>query len=221
MIASYDWAGGTEAMLCFGPDTGPVVVAALPLFEEANRVRALTVAVLRSLAARGIAGALPDVPGQGESPIATDAMTCEMLRGGFAAACASLGERPIHVLSIRSGALVECEAQVQSRWRLAPQNGPDLLRDMDRVRRASELGGSRPDPLDHAGNHLSPAFVDGLQHADGSADGPVRNLWTNSAKPGAVIEGPALWRRSEPDNDPAFAARIADDISQWIATCAA
>ena len=30
-------------MIRFGPDTGPVVVAALPLFEEANRTRAFMV----------------------------------------------------------------------------------------------------------------------------------------------------------------------------------
>ena len=32
----YEWAGGREAMLRFGPDAGPLVVAVLPLFEEAN-----------------------------------------------------------------------------------------------------------------------------------------------------------------------------------------
>ena len=59
MIDHYDWAGGREAMLRFGPAGGPVVVAALPLFEEANRTRSFVVTILRLLAARGIAGALP------------------------------------------------------------------------------------------------------------------------------------------------------------------
>src|SRR3546814_16458509 len=66
MIGRYDWAGGTEAMLRFGPDTGPVVVLALPLFEEANRTRAFAVTMLRALAARGVARVLPDLPGPGE-----------------------------------------------------------------------------------------------------------------------------------------------------------
>ncbi|RYD50253.1 MAG: hypothetical protein EOP60_12200, partial [Sphingomonadales bacterium] len=60
MIDHYDWAGGREAMLRFGPATGPVVIAALPLFEEANRTRTFVVTLLRALAERGIAGALPD-----------------------------------------------------------------------------------------------------------------------------------------------------------------
>src|SRR3546814_21095544 len=67
MIGRYDWAGGTEAMLRFGPDTGPVVVLALTLFEEANRTRAFAVPMLRALAERGVASVLPALPGQGES----------------------------------------------------------------------------------------------------------------------------------------------------------
>jgi hypothetical protein len=39
---TYDWTGGREAMLRFGPDTGPIVIAALPLFEEVNRTRQFT-----------------------------------------------------------------------------------------------------------------------------------------------------------------------------------
>ena len=62
MIGHYDWAGGREALWRFGPDTGLVVVAALPLFEEANRTRTFVVTVMRMLAKRGIAGVLPDLP---------------------------------------------------------------------------------------------------------------------------------------------------------------
>jgi hypothetical protein len=35
------------------------------------------------------------------------------------------------------------------------------------------------------------------------------------------IDGAPLWRRSEPDNDIALAALLADDIAGWIATCGA
>src|ERR1700741_3511005 len=67
VIDHYDWAGGREAMLRFGPDTGPVVIAVIPLFEEANRTRAFIVTILRALAGLGIASAVPDLPGTGES----------------------------------------------------------------------------------------------------------------------------------------------------------
>ena len=51
-IDSYAWSGGREAMLRWGPDGGPVVIAALPLLEEANRTRAFVVTILRALAKR-------------------------------------------------------------------------------------------------------------------------------------------------------------------------
>ena len=53
-VGSYDWGGRAESLLHFGPAEGPVVVAVPALFEEANRTRALLVAVLRGLAERGI-----------------------------------------------------------------------------------------------------------------------------------------------------------------------
>jgi hypothetical protein len=39
---TYDWPGGREAKLRFGPDSGSIVIVALPLFEEANRTRQFT-----------------------------------------------------------------------------------------------------------------------------------------------------------------------------------
>src|SRR3546814_16209394 len=75
LIGRYDWEGGTEAMLRFGPDTGPVVVLALPLFEEANRKRVFDVTMLRALVGRGVARVLPDLPGRGERPVPLRGMT--------------------------------------------------------------------------------------------------------------------------------------------------
>ena len=81
----YDWAGGREAMLRFGPDAGPRVVAVLPLFEEANRTRAFLVAMLRALAGHGIGSILPDLPGTGESVVETRDLRLADLRQAFAA----------------------------------------------------------------------------------------------------------------------------------------
>jgi len=85
MIDQYDWAGGCEAMIRFGSGTGPVVVLALPLWEEANRTRTFAVRLLRLLAERGIAGALPDLPGQGESAIDSEYAMLAGWRTAFAA----------------------------------------------------------------------------------------------------------------------------------------
>ena len=108
-IDHYDWPGGREAMLRFGPDTGPVVVAALPLFEEANRTRTFTVTLLRALADRGIASLLPDAPGQGDSLIPTADLTILRMAEALEAVtdhCLATGRRT-YALGIRSGALLD------------------------------------------------------------------------------------------------------------------
>ena len=46
--------------LCLGPSSGPVVLIAPALFEEANRLRAFTVAIMRGLAERDIASILSE-----------------------------------------------------------------------------------------------------------------------------------------------------------------
>lgn len=136
MIDRYDWPGGTEAMLRFGPATRPVVVLALPPFEEANRTRTLMVSVLRRLAEMGIGGVLPDLPGQGESLVATEDATLADWRAAFAACVATLPQ-PRFAASIRAGALLDGEADVQARWSLSPQTGAELLRELNRTARSA------------------------------------------------------------------------------------
>ena len=87
--------GAAAARRCSGsgPDTGPVAVVALPLFEEANRTRAFAVTICRALAKRGVASVLPDLPGQGESLVPTEAARLPDWRSAFAAAAAHAGPR--------------------------------------------------------------------------------------------------------------------------------
>lgn len=217
-------------MLRFGPATGPVVVAALPLFEEANRTRAFAVTILRALAERGIAGALPDLPGQGESQVPTHQTDLARLRAGLAAAAASL-DAPVFTFAIRSGALLDADAAVAGRYHLSPATGADLRRELIRARQASsrEAGeafdpatlDTATEPVELAGNLIAPAFLAELATATPSAE-TVRTIRLGTeAKPAdAKLPGSPLWRRAEPDNDPAFAQAVADDIAQWIVTCA-
>ena len=130
MIDHYDWAGGREAMISFGPATGPVVLAVLPLFEEANRTRTFVSGLLRRLADRNIAGALPDLPGQGESLVPSEnAMLAGWRTALASAANAAAGERPVHILSFRGGALLDHGVKAASRWQLAPAKGEALVRN--------------------------------------------------------------------------------------------
>lgn len=232
-IDHYDWAGGREAMLRFGPDEGRVVVAALPLFEEANRVRAFTVTLLRALARRGIAGALPDLPGTGESLSPAATTTLAGMRAAYAAAVARVarGERQCYAVGIRSGALFDAGAAVAGRWHLAPQTGEALMREQLRI---ALLAGAVPARSDIdvltraetttmvAGHALTGAMATDLLVATFPEEaGPRRTVRLDGDHRTADrhLSGPALWRRAEPDNDARLAETLADDIRSWAGSC--
>ena len=204
MIDHYDWPGGREAMIRFGPATGPVVVAALPLFEEANRTRAFAVTILRALAARGIASALPDLPGQGESLIPTAQATLANLRQAFAAVPGD------YTLAIRSGALLDA-GERKGRWHLSPQTGGELVRELGKLLQAGGSG-------DFGGNIVSDVLLSALEGAEPESARAVR-LETDVRPANLKIEGAPQWRRAEPDNDPALAELLADDIAAWVRRC--
>ncbi len=210
----YDWAGGREAMLRFGPDAGPRVVAVLPLFEEANRTRAFLVAMLRALAGRGIGSILPDLPGTGESVVETRDLRLPDLRQAFAALVGTL-DASVYAVTIRSGALVDCDASLAGRWRLAPQSGDDLLRDLSRIRAASTM----PDADGYAGNSLSEALLADLRDAVPYDASRTVRLEGDPRPADARYAGAPLWRRSEPGSDAALAEVLAADVAGWIATC--
>ncbi|MES3094132.1 hypothetical protein [Sphingomonas aerolata] len=210
----YDWAGGREAMLRFGPDAGPRVVAVLPLFEEANRTRAFLVAMLRALAGRGIGGILPDLPGTGESLVETRDLRLPDLRLAFAALVGTL-DVPVYAVTIRSGALIDCDAHLAGRWRLAPQAGDDLLRDLNRIRAASTM----PDEGAYAGNSLSEALLADLRDAVPYDASRTVRLESDPRPADARYPGAPLWRRSEPGSDATLSDKLVADIAGWIATC--
>ena len=206
MIDRYDWPGGREAMLRFGPATGPVVVAALPLFEEANRTRTFVVTILRALAERGIASILPDLPGQGDSLVPTEQTSLADMRSAFAAIPGA------YTLALRSGALLDAGERT-ARWHLSPQEGPELIRELDRMRQAG--GGN-----DYGGNRLSAKILSQLETATPAEARTVR-LDSDTRFADRKVVGSPLWRRTEPDNDLPLAALLADDIHAWIRACEA
>ncbi|WP_299422673.1 hypothetical protein [Sphingomonas bacterium] len=229
MSEFYDWPGGREAMTRFGHATGPVVVLALPLFEEANRTRTFTVGLLRKLADRGIASVLPDLPGQNESPVATEHAMLAGWRAAFAAAAKAVGH-PVHSVTIRGGSLVDHDAQLVSRWQLAPAKGEALIRELFRTAQAAgepieiDLNAYNDEggPVTIAGNRIARPLLRDLNAADCAREGNVRvvRLDTDPAVADRKVEGAPLWRRSEPGDDPALAVLLADDIADWIAKCA-
>lgn len=227
MIDHYDWRRGREAMLRFGPENGPIVVIAMPLFEEANRTRAFVVTLCRALAARGVASALPDLPGQGESVLPTEHARLDDWRAAFAAAAANVGKR-VHGVTLRSGAAIDGEAGLASRWRLSPLPGAAALAELQRAASAGGTAipvkpGAKSPPLLLAGNRIAMPLFNALT-SDGALavpDGPLRTvrLVSDPQPADRKVDAAPLWRRAEPGNDPSLAALLADDIAAWIARC--
>ncbi|MBB5708846.1 hypothetical protein [Sphingomonas xinjiangensis] len=223
MIDWYDWSGGREAMLRFGPATGPVVLVALPLFEEANRTRTFAAALMRLLAGRGIASALPDLPGTGESLTQIEETTLSEMRAAMGAAVDHLGARRVHACGIRSGALLDPHAFVRARWHFSPVEGEVLMTELLRIAQAGKSSPASDDaPMLVGGNLLTAAMVAELKAATTDADpGPLRIVRLDSDPRPAdrKVPGVPLWRRAEPGHDPALAALLADDIAAWVRAC--
>lgn len=233
-IDHYDWDGGREALLRFGPDTGPLIVAALPLFEEANRTRTFAVGLLRALAVRGMASVLPDIPGQGDSTASLAALTIPHMASALQAATSrNLNDgRRTYALGIRSGTLLDHCSSHSGRWQFAPQTGASVLRDLHRTWRAAGHCGDcaammsgDTDPVEIAGNLLSIGMLSSLSAAIpfDPVDVPLRvlRLTTDPLPADRKIDASPLWRRAEPGNDPVLIRLLADDIAEWIATCEA
>jgi hypothetical protein len=212
-IDSYEWSGGREAMLRWGPEGGPIVLASPPLFEEANRFRSVLTATMRALAAKGIGGAVPDLPGTGESVVPTRDARLPNWRAAFAAAAESL-PGPVHVLAIRGGTLVDGDARAVSRWTLSPVEGSTLVRELRRARGLSAEGL-------YAGNELADDLLIALETAEPTITGPVRVVRsTTDPRPAdlkVAFEPP--WRAAEPRRDDALAQALAADIAEWITSC--
>ncbi len=215
MIDRYDWPGGSEALWRFGPATGPVVLLLLPPFEEANRTRTFAVGLLRALAASDIGAMLPDLPGQGDSLLPTDAVTLTDWRSAVVALVEAT-DRPVVTAAIRASALLDRDADVAGRWHLAPQTGERLLRELSRI--GIDRDG---DMADVAGNRLSATLLAELETATPATVQPLRTvrLGTDPGPADLRIDAAPLWRRSEPGNDPDLAAALADDLAAWSRAC--
>jgi pimeloyl-ACP methyl ester carboxylesterase len=230
LIDRYDWAGGSEAMLRFGPADGPVVVVAPPLFEEANRMRGFLVSVLRRLADRGIASVLPDLPGQGESLLPTEAAQLADWGAAFSACVETVG-RDAAVIAIRGGALVASESKARRRYHFEPESGASLVRDLLRARRAALLAAgervvaddpSAPGPsLLLAGHLLSRELLRSLMTAVPGAADRTTVVFPAPSSPYPKLPGRKFWWANEPGTDEKLADALAQDAGDWVLSCAA
>jgi pimeloyl-ACP methyl ester carboxylesterase len=207
---SFEVGGAGEWRMRVGRGGDPAILFVPPLFEEMNRTRALIASVMRRLANSGWDCILPDLPGTGESTRTLEEVGWEDWRHGVAAA-APPGAATV---AIRGGCLIDDAAGQACAWRLAPVDGASLVRDLERSGLAAG-GGS-------AGYSPSPALVERLRSATPSPVPGLRTVRLASDRGDAdlKLEGPPLWRRSEPANSTGLAEAIAGDIETWLRQCA-
>lgn len=199
-------AGGeTAAELALTFDRGRqgrlLIVPAL--FDEANRMRRLTVEVMRRLDAAGIDSALPDLPGCNESLQSLAEQTPTSWRAAMQAAAAWF--RPSHVLGIRGGALMTPPGFPG--WHYAPTKGAAILRQMLRTRilasREAGVNESQDglvalgiaEGLDLSGHRLSSEFLNEFQNLEAISSNHISTIDQEA------LAGGGLWLRAEPDEN--------------------
>jgi hypothetical protein len=185
------------------------------LFDEANKLRRLTVQVMRQLDLSGVDSFLPDMPGVNESLAPLSSQTLMGWRSQVNAAAKSVSAT--HFLSIRAGALM-APSDLPG-WHYAPQTGAKVLRAMIRARTIAAREDGREESSEQL---LETGRREGLTLAGWTIGGEMfRELET--AEPIAVgaaatiaqkeLGGAGLWLRAEPDEDDAQAAVLANNIA--------
>lgn len=206
-----------EWLMRVGRPNAPAILFVPPLFEEMNRTRALIVTVMNRLAKRGQCCWLVDLSGTGESERDLAHVAWRDWRHDVISAAAHIAEKskkPL-IASLRSGALLDEGAGARGWWRFAPQDGSALVRDMGRSGLAGGVEWAGYAPSDELKADIGVATPEPVK--------PLRTirLATDRAEADAKIDGPALWRRSEPGNSAELAEALADDIQKWSGECVA
>ncbi|USI72114.1 hypothetical protein [Sphingomonas morindae] len=199
---------GAAFVLHYGDPAAPPLILLQPLFEEANRCRALLAGLARALAQDGFGLWLPDLPGTGESPAALDRIgwaDWQALCAALAAHVAASSGRPPRTVALRGGALLDGIGV--ARWRLSPADGAALLRDRARAARLGDGAGE-----DHP---LAPTLAAPLAAATPQGAARTARLRDDPAPADVRLAGAPLWRRAEPAADADLLAAMAEDIRAW------
>ena len=216
MIGSWPGPAGEEYALVFDRQRERRLLVLPALFDEANKLRHLTVETVRLLDAMGVDCFLPDLPGCNESLAPLAEQDLESWRSAAAAACDHF--RATHVLGIRCGALMMPDDRACIAY--APAKGSGLLNTMLRARvitsreaglnetRDGLLAQGRKEGLRLSGHSLSAQMVSQLEAAEPRED--ARAITQSE------LGGAGLWFRAEPEHDPAQAEALAAIVAAEI-----
>lgn len=207
-----------EYALAFDQGRRERVLVIPALFDEANKLRRLTVETMRRLDGSGIDCFLPDLPGTNESRAPLAQQTLEGWTGAMLAAANHF--RANRVLAIRGGGLVL--PKIIPGWHYVPVKGASLLRQMLRARILASREAGREETQDGL---LKQGLEQGLElngYPIGAALlGELQNA-VPPARSGLVtidhesIGGSPLWLRAEPDEDREQADALAAIIAMAL-----
>jgi hypothetical protein len=185
------------------------------LFDEANRLRRLTVDVMRRLDGAGIDAFLPDLPGTNESLQPLEVQEPQDWADAMGAAARVFGAT--HILGVRGGCLFT-PARLPA-LHYAPIKAAGILRQMLRARMlASREAGreetrdglmalARTEGLELAGHRLGAEFI---RQFEPLVPGPATEIAQDT------IGGSGLWLRAEPGESAAQADALAAAIAMAL-----
>ena len=201
-------------LMRFGDNKPVQIIVFEPLFEEANRTRRLLACIARALNTHDIGVNFCALPGAGESLI--DIADVRLADWRVAATAAIAEIKPVVIASLRGGALIDDAGTAKGWWRLTPETGARIIRDLRRTQLSGESGL-------YAGHRLSDAMLADLEGATPATLAPMRiaRLESDAGDADVKLAGTPLWRRAEPGEDEALAEAIATDLAAWTKLCAA
>lgn len=205
-----------EYALCFDQNRRKRLLIVPALFDEGNKLRRLTVDVMRRLDAAGIDSVLPDLPGCNESLLPLQTLDPTDWLDAMTAAAQHFGAT--HALGIRGGCLFTPDGLPTFHY--APVKGAAILRQMLRARILSSREAGREESREALAEI---ALAKGITLAgyDLGADF-YRHFEPMSAAPatGVLMQeevgGSGLWLRAEPGEDAAQAQVICAVLSARI-----
>lgn len=200
-----------EYALCFDEGRQHRLLVVPALFDEFNRMRRLTVEVMRRLDASGIDCVLPDFPGTNESLQPLEIQSTEDWSDAMSTAARHFSAT--HVLGIRGGCLFTPPALPG--WHYAPAKGANLLRQMLRARMLAgrEVGREETrealmeraliEGIELTGHRLGAEMIARLEALEPAAREDISRIEQET------VGGSGLWLRAEPGDSASQADALA------------